>query len=210
MRVVCVLTGDKYSDKDVYQLQKQIEQHTTVPYQFVCFSDRQLDCETVLIEDDDDYGVWNKLRIFQFKEQTLYFDLDVRLQHNIDHLFRERLTVVECFWKPKWEDDTPYGKHNTKFNTSIMSWKGDYSYLWDEFSKEIDYNMVTYSGMDRWLNQQVQLIGYERGCAFSRAYGIDENSLPNDDNFFIDDTATVCLYNGPGKVKMEEDFDRLN
>ena len=209
LEISCVLTGDKYSEDDVYRLQRQVEKNITLPYRFVCVSDRLIpDVHTIFIAPND-WGVWNKMHLFNLLRETIYFDLDVKIQSNINSLVCEKLTMVHCDWKPLWVDDTQYGRFNTLKNSSIMSWKGDYSHIYRDFMKDPDYHMVKYPGTDRFLDQGYHIRTYPRGTAFSRAHGTELGVMPNDGIHFKDPTAIVCLYNGLGKEKMKEDL-RIN
>lgn len=208
LTVSCVLTGDKYTEEDVYRLKRNVEENITLPHRFVCLSDRWVPgVENILLEPND-WGVWNKMFLFKHLRDTLYFDLDVTIQHNIDSLVRTELTMIKCFWKPMWEDDTQYGRHNTLLNSSVMSWKGDLSKIFDKFIKDPDYHMVKYPGTDRFMAHNFFVRTYPKGTAFSRAHGIELGVEPNDGNtHFVQPEALVCLYNGKGKDKMREDFE---
>lgn len=207
LKVSCVLTGDKYSEKDVYRLKRNVEDNLTVPFEFVCLSDRLIPNVTTILLEENDWGVWNKLYLFKHLKETLYFDLDVYIQHNIDSLIKEDLTVIHCFWKPYWEDETHFGYNNTLKNSSIMSWKGDYSHIFEKFVEDENYNMVKFPGTDRFLDHHYSLDTYPSGVAFSRAHGTTLGRLPNDGNFFTYPEALVCLYNGKGKEIMMKDFE---
>lgn len=200
MIVSCVLTGDKYTEEDVYKLQKNVADNLTIPYKFVCLSDRIIEGVDTILLPKNDWGVWNKMYLFKHLKETLYFDLDVHIQHNIDSLPTEKLTAVHCFWKPFWVDETHIGKHNTLKNTSIMSWKGDLSYIFDDFIQDENYHMIEFPGTDRFLDHHYTIEQYPEGTAFSRAYGIKLNQPPNDGRLFKCPEALVCLYNGHGKI----------
>ena len=91
IRIACVLkSGGEYEPDHVYLLQKQIEKHVTVPYEFVCFSDhKDLKCETIKLTQNLS-GWWSQLELFrpdvQTGERTFYLDLDVVVIGNIDHM----------------------------------------------------------------------------------------------------------------------------
>ena len=208
LTVSCVLTGDKYTEEDVYRLQKNVKDNITLPYHFVCLSDREIDGVDTILLPKNDWGVWNKMYLFKYLTYTIYFDLDVHIQNNIDYLVRNQLTVIQCVWKPFWEDNTQIGYMNTQKNSSIMSWRGEQNkVIFDKFMEDPDYFMVRYPGTDRYLDHEWFVKTFPRNVAYSRAYGIDEHTLPNDGTFFKSNDHIVCLYNGHGKQKMKEDLN---
>ena len=80
------------------------------------------------VVDDILYGgVYDKLRLFDlFKTgQYLYFDLDVFIGGTIDHLWRDKFTLLHAWWRQPF---------HTPLNSSIMSWSGDHSQIHDKFA----------------------------------------------------------------------------
>ena len=88
--VACVFWGDKFSDDYVYNLKSMVERNTTVPHQFVCFSDRELEgIKTVKLIPGYE-GWWNKMQMFntdfRLGNRVVYLDLDTLIVDNIDWL----------------------------------------------------------------------------------------------------------------------------
>ena len=72
------------------RLYKMVERNCTLPFSFYCISDVQQDVNTIFINEDLDLETyWWKIELFNldFKDPTLYLDLDVVVQNNLDYLF---------------------------------------------------------------------------------------------------------------------------
>ena len=81
--VVCVKWGTLYSDDYVRILQAMVERNTTKEYEFVCFSDTEIEgVQTKILPKGLD-GWWNKLVLFDnrydLNERIVYFDLDTAI-----------------------------------------------------------------------------------------------------------------------------------
>jgi len=88
--VVCVWWGDKFSVDYVYNLKAMVERYTTVPFRFVCYSDKNIPgIETKRLKPGIE-GWWNKLQMFdpamKVGDYVLYFDLDTIITGKIDWL----------------------------------------------------------------------------------------------------------------------------
>lgn len=114
-----------------------------------------------IIEDDNYDGVFNKLQMFdRYRDgQNIYFDLDVIIKGDCNMFLREQLTVCHAWWR------LPY---HTPLNSSIISWKGDQSHIFDFFSEDPEYYMLKYNkGIDQLLYENVPIWTYEEGfCSF--------------------------------------------
>ena len=107
--VYCVLTKPAYSEADVVRLYDNAKQYCTKPFKFICLSDRDIkhpEISTVRIDSYDLDTWWNKVLIFDQTisgDSNLYFDLDVKINSNIDFLFNqineENISVVDTPWK---------------------------------------------------------------------------------------------------------------
>lgn len=215
--VTCVLTGNKYSEEDVYRLRDNVYKHLTQPFRFICLSDRDINgCETVII-DEPYYSPWDKMFLFcpgyLPEGNKLYFDLDVKIQNNIDCLVKDKITGVRCYWKEPRNNPhskNPALRHDTDLNTSVMSWSEDLTHVWDFYEDNEDYFQIEFGGTDRFLFWLLNWDAYPKGLIFSRAHGTDIGVEPNDivDGWygFKDPDALVCLYNGEGKRLMQLDL----
>ena len=145
------------------------------------------DVESMHIIRDVKYGgVYDKLRIFEECKDPntnyIYFDLDVVITGPIEHLFRKELHLLYAWWREAF---------HTPLNSSIMSWKGDYSFIHTHFATDPEYFMLKYDkGIDEFLFREFELERYEPVCC-SYNYG-GFNKL-----------WSVCLFNQAAE-KMRE------
>jgi hypothetical protein len=134
--VVCVHWGNKFSLDYVYNLKSAIEKNTTVPHEFVCFSDKEIPNVKTKILDRGLDGWWNKLQLFNTKfglmQDVVYFDLDTLITGNIDWLMKHQTMFMGI------EDLGSVNKHQPhligRFQSGVMKWKyslGDS--IWNTF-----------------------------------------------------------------------------
>jgi hypothetical protein len=66
-----------------------------------------------------------------------------------------------------WKKDKFYRKHsyNTELNSSVLAWTSrKNSYIWEIFTKNIDYNTRKYKGIDRFFwNEDIQWRSFDDG-----------------------------------------------
>ena len=141
MRVICVNTGTKYSQWYVDNLKHMIDTYSNLNY----------DEFEVITEDryDDERGVFNKLLMFEkFTDgQNIYFDLDMLIKGDCNHLVREKFTLCHAHWRPVY---------HTPLNSSIMSWSGDCSHIHNKFKEQSDYYMLKYyRGIDQFIYENI-------------------------------------------------------
>ncbi len=119
----------------------------------------KLEYDKVHIIRDGEGSYYDKLKMFKYfkkEENYLYFDLDIIIKDDITHLLRNSFTVLDAWWRPKF---------HTPINSSIMSWKGDCSYIYDNFYKDEDYSRVKYwRGIDEYLFKEVKHDLYQKVC----------------------------------------------
>lgn len=104
-------------------------------------------------------GVYDKLRIFdehREDKQYLYLDLDMVIRGDVRHLLRKEFTLLHAWWRPEY---------HTPLNSSIMSWYGDRSDIFDHFNSDPDYYMVKYhKGIDEFIYKEIQYNTYDKVC----------------------------------------------
>jgi len=94
----CVCYGEKYPVEYVQKLYNMVKRHTTLPINFVVFTDHvkmekmvEGDIDIRLFPETDLNGWWNKMQLFHpdvtLPGATLYTDLDVVITGNIDCFF---------------------------------------------------------------------------------------------------------------------------
>ncbi len=168
MRIICVNTGKKYNQWHTDNLKHMIDRYSGLEYdEFVCM-------------DTDLYdGVFNKLIIFdRFRDgQNIFFDLDVVIYNTLPDLVRQDLTLVNCWWRDEY---------HTPLNSSIMSWTGDCSHIYQKFLQQEDYYLIKYNkGIDEFVYRECEYNTFDRVC-----YTIQGNEYkPKMDEF------AICLLN---------------
>ena len=235
LNVICVKWGTKYSADDVSRLQRNVKKYLTVPHTFVCYTEDPigLDCKVIPIDTDLEI-YWNKLAMFQkdfCKGTCLYFDIDVVIQNNIDHLINyvsNDLHMIRAYWKGDLITDGSSPNYEERYdmyaNSSCLLWKADcLSYIWDYFNLDPDYYMIKYKGIDRFLfHEGFNLKYFPKGLMYSRLSGVTEvfeeyservlnkvktRMLPyNEIDLFYKKDALVCIFNGPTEKWMYEKF----
>jgi hypothetical protein len=181
LTIACVLkTSDIYNQEWVYKLKRAVERNISLPFQFVCVSDVPLDCNYVLLENNST-GWWNKLQLFRpglFTDETLYFDLDVVISKSLDALIVQLRNQSSKFVMCREE---PLGISNS----SIMYWKGDYSYLYNLYMKSPE----TYHNLYRKGN----LIGDQALISENTDHTFINDHLPNNFIYWIKNKKLVTL-----------------
>jgi len=152
--VVCVFWGTKFSDEYVYKLKAMIERNTTVPFRFVCLSDRPLKgIETRILKPGME-GWWNKLQLFdphhELNNRIVYLDLDTIITGNIDWLMNYRgefmgIEDLGCInpWQPHLKN---------KMQTGIIAFDRSKNFMiWTEFVMGLSSVVKTFRGDGEYL-----------------------------------------------------------
>lgn len=159
--IACVLKTGKWNAKgkkpDVYEpwivkwLYKQIEKNVTIPYRFVCLTNEPnsfIDTpkiETIKLKNNWE-GWWSKIEMFDPVNELndcFYLDLDTVILKNINHLLTEENNDIFTVLKNMSGNKKAIG-------SGFMRWKGDYSFLYNEFSENLISN---YQTSNRWGDQ---------------------------------------------------------
>lgn len=150
-RVICVRTGDKYDQWYEDNLKHMVDTYSGIKYDEWC---------TIRDDEYDDNRVYNKLMMFdRYRDgQNIYFDLDIIIKGDCNHFLRKDLTVCHAWWRDP--DHTP-------LNSSIISWQGDRSDIYERFLKEPDIYMMKYwKGIDQYLYEIFDPATYKEGEGF--------------------------------------------
>ena len=165
MRIIAVNTGVKFGEWYVDNLKHMIDKYSGLEY------------ESFEVIRDEKYEAWfNKLQMFdKFRDgENLYFDLDICIYNKVPNLIRKEPTVLHAWWRDR---------DHTTFNSSIISWTGDHSYIYETFKKDTNMWQEKYNkGIDEMLEKEKLIVNnYEKVC-----YSIKDNEYkPKDDNFSI-------------------------
>ena len=157
--VYCVNWGTKYSRDFVTTLKESVKQHLTVPHKFVCYTDSPSEEYDVQVKYPYLRGVWHKLALLENKGDSLFFDLDIKINSNINFLcddFDKFSLLDSTPWKDK---ESLLGlfrmNQNTMVNSSVMRWS-DHSHIFEKFQQHRDMYLRLYSGIDRFIfNEEV-------------------------------------------------------
>ena len=195
--VACVFWGDKFSDDYVYNLKSMVERNTTVPHQFVCFSDRELEGITTVKLIPGYEGWWNKMQMFNtdFKlgNRVVYLDLDTLIVDNIDWLLEYDGMFMGI------EDLGAVNKHQPelkgRLQSGVMSW--DYrlnSHLWNRFTSSGESQR--YRGDGEYLNHIVPK--YQRDFIQKRYKGkLKSYKYQVYSEGITDDLSIICFHGRP-------------
>ena len=195
--VACVFWGDKFSDDYVYNLKSMVERNTTVPHQFVCFSDRELEGIKTVKLISGYKGWWNKMQMFNtdFKlgNRVVYLDLDTLIVDNIDWLLEYDGMFMGI------EDLGSVNEHQPelkgRLQSGVMSW--DYrlnSHLWNRFTSSGESQR--YRGDGEYLNHIVPK--YQRDFIQKRYKGkLKSYKYQVYSEGITDDLSIICFHGRP-------------
>ena len=147
MRLICVNTGNKFSDWHTDNLKYMIDEFSGIKY----------DSFEVITENKHN-GVFNKLQMFdKFRDgENLYFDLDICIYGRLPNLVRKDLTVLKAWWRDRY---------HTSLNSSIISWTGDQSLIYKVFLSNTKKYEEKYSkGIDQMLEEMYKPNTYDKVC----------------------------------------------
>ena len=115
VELILVNTGEKFNEWYVDNLLYMVENHGKLKYD---------KCHVIR---DGEGNVYDKLQMFRdFTDDVnyLYFDLDVVIKGDVNHLVRDDFSLLFAWWRDRL---------HTPLNSSIMSWRGDHSVYYDDF-----------------------------------------------------------------------------
>lgn len=167
VNIVCLKAGTKYSSSDVNRLYKMVKKNTSLPFSFYCITEdsKDLNDEINVISLDESLELetwWWKTLLFSNilppNIPTLYFDVEVVIQNNIDSLFDgitdDKIITI------KLEDTgstatTDSLKYPSYINSSIMGFiSGQHKIIFNTFMNNPDHYILDYVGMDRFITRK--------------------------------------------------------
>ena len=150
IRVICVCTGNKYESIWVDNLKYMVDKFSNINY------------DKFEVIDNEDYGdVYDKLQIFKkFTDgNNIYFDLDSVIRDDCNMFIQDKLHVCYAWWRDAY---------HTPLNSSIISWKGNLSHIYDKFNEDPEYYMLKYHlGIDQYIYENHYHKTYIQGfCSY--------------------------------------------
>ena len=184
-----------------------VERNCTLPFSFFCISDIQQDVNTIFINKNLDLETyWWKIELFNldFKQPTLYLDLDVVIQNNIDYLFDKiddtiktiSIEDIGTYYPYDGSPDSILTIPTGVINSSIMLlYPHLHKELYQKFVENIDYNIVHYYGLDRFISNnysKVSFLDFNKDY-YHRAKGwLSDDKLDKYDLNY-DPERTICI-----------------
>ena len=163
MRIICVRTGEKYTDWHVRNLKHMIDNYSGLSY------------DSFEVIENDLYGNWyNKLQMYdKFRDgENLYFDLDMVIYKKLPNLIRKDFTLLYDYWREGVETHTP-------LNSSIVSWTGDVSHIWKKFKSNDNYYLTKYNkGSDEFYYKEIDYKTYGDVCYSIKEHEYDKDGKP--------------------------------
>ena len=139
---VCVYQRNKrtpYSHDYVLKLKNMIARNYKKPHQFHCLSNVKLPIATIPLKHNW-IGWWSKVELFRpnlFNGPVFYLDLDIIICNNFEYIL-DKLDYKN-FYMIKSVKPT-----SGNANSSIMSWQGDYSAIYENFQRNTQAIMSKY------------------------------------------------------------------
>jgi hypothetical protein len=130
LTVVSLFAGDRYAPEYVSRLRNAVRRNLSVPYRFVCMTDRpgDIDCETMPVPMNLP-GWWGKIALFSqevFPGRRLFLDLDSVITGSLDDFakYTGELAVIRPF----------PGDRDKGINSGLMNiGPGAHAYVWERF-----------------------------------------------------------------------------
>ena len=140
--IICLKHGTKYGPEYVNKLKYMIKRHTTVPFNFFCFTEQTqgLDNDVTVISLPNDIrfsGWWWKPYVFKeglFPSGTVNFfiDLDMVIVNNIDKL----LTYMPNEFVGLQDLGRVFGQNLNKLGSAILKWNANtHTDIWNTLDK---------------------------------------------------------------------------
>ena len=157
IEVCCVKWGTEYSEDYVHILESMVRRYSTVPFNFICYSDTPIKGITTRFLSNDLDGWWNKIWMFNAlntkADRCVYFDLDTIITGNIDWLldYRGHIMGIENLGTVnKYENPNNYKNH---FQSGVLAWNvSSCNVIWNTFAQNAQSIVEEFRGDGEWLN----------------------------------------------------------
>ena len=152
IKIITVLkTSKEYTPEKVKIIQRMCKRHITIPFEFICYSDVDIDGMTVRKLKHNWSGWYSKMEMYQEEGPCLFMDLDTIITNNIDGLIKEALKykfiILRDFYRGYRKHAPPALKAK---QSSLMFWNINVKPIYDDYVK----NVRTVHGGDQIILEQ--------------------------------------------------------
>ncbi len=152
IKIITVLkTSKEYTPEKVKIIQRMCKRHITIPFEFICYSDVDIDGMTVRKLKHNWSGWYSKMEMYQEEGPCLFMDLDTIITNNIDGLIKEALKykfiILRDFYRGYRKNAPPILKAK---QSSLVFWNINVKPIYDDYIK----NVRTVHGGDQILLEQ--------------------------------------------------------
>jgi len=139
IKIITVLkTGAEYTPNMVKTIQRMCERHITMPFEFICYSDVDIDGITVRKLKHNWPGWYSKMEMYQEEGPCLFMDLDTIITNNIDSLIQQALKYEFIILRDFYRG---YRKHRESDleakQSSLVFWNMNVKPLYDDYIKNV-------------------------------------------------------------------------
>jgi len=148
LKICTVYFKGFYTPDYVSKFYRSLKRNSTIPFQFICLSDTNVEADIVLPYNHNSNIVkhWHKLKFFspQFAYQNpnddiIIMDIDQVIVNNIDELLSWPIKEKELLTYGQWWNS------KLKINGGFYKFKsGSLKFIWDDFIKNPEYWQLHY------------------------------------------------------------------
>jgi len=148
LKICTVYFKGFYTPDYVSKLYRSLKRNSTIPFQFICLSDTDVEADIVLPYNHNSNIVkhWHKLKFFspqfayqQPNDDIIIMDIDQVIVNNIDELLNFPVQDNELISYGQWWDN------KLKLNGGFYKFKsGSLKSIWDDFSLNPEYWQLHY------------------------------------------------------------------
>lgn len=172
MNIILLKHGTKYNANDVNKIYYSLKDYTSA--NFYCFTEDKTDVIIDCINIPPKPKLmrwWNKMHLFRegfdLEGKCVLFDLDIKILSNPFPYINNIDWNYPTFMRDAWKSDKFFSEHayDTELNSSVLAWTSKQnSYIWNIFSKNIDYHTRKYKGIDRFFwHEKIQWRNFDNG-----------------------------------------------
>ena len=200
LKICTVYYNGIYSPDYVSKLYNGLKKHSTIPFEFICLSDTDVEADLVLPYNhlSDIKKHWHKLKFFSpdFAYQKpgddiIVMDIDQTITNNIDELIGHKVNDNELITYDSWWDK------DLKINGGFYKFKsGSLKFVWDRFTENPEYWQMYY---------------YNQGIVHYKYYG-EQNYVYQcmiDHNVKVTLTPGKWLYKETNNFREKLDLEKL-